>query len=239
MGSLAIASTTVNPTILRLRRKLNASIKTDSFDAEGRPVMRWGSTYSIKNCGPTLNSISAIKRSRDKLKMLKLLKEYGVVVPQQVDKPPCVARWKTGSRGSGIHFCKDEVDMSDAKRNGAGVFLEWIPIKTEYRFHILRGLLISASEKKKTRGADKNIRSTSHGWVFTDKVKLHMVDAIDLISSAIAAVQAAKLDFGAVDIAMTKDNIPVVFEVNTAPGLNAERAMKYAKAVKKWLDTTQ
>jgi glutathione synthase/RimK-type ligase-like ATP-grasp enzyme len=128
--------------------------------------------------------------------------------------------------------------MLEAKANGAGAFLEWINIKKEYRIHVFRGLLISICEKKKTRKAHKNIRSASHGWEFCEDAKLHTVDAVSLISAALAAVQALKLDFGAVDIAMNKNNIPVVFEVNTAPGLNEKRAKLYAKAINKWLDTT-
>lgn len=236
---ITIASHNNNPTIVRLQSLLPSEVKREAFDARNGLVLRWGTSYRIKNAKRILNSATAIRRTRKKLKMLDLLREAGVIVPKEIDSVPCVARWDGGSRGSGIRFCRYEEEVKEAKAQGAGALLEWIAIKKEYRIHVFRGLVISVSEKMWTDWADENIRSASHGWEFSEDIELHMTDAIDLISSALSAVRALKLDFGAVDIAMSEDNIPVVFEVNTAPGLNDKRATIYVKAINKWLDTFQ
>lgn len=236
---VSIASHNSNPTITRLQLLLPSEVQTEMFNARNGLVLRWGTSYRIKNAKKTLNSATAVRRTRKKLKMLSLLRDAGVSVPKPTNSVPCVARWDGGSRGSGIRFCTTEKQTREAQAHGAGAFLEWVSIKKEYRVHVFRGLIISVSEKVRTDWADELIRSASHGWEFSEDIELHMVDAIDLISSALSAVRALKLDFGAVDVAMTKDNIPVVFEVNTAPGLNDKRAKIYAKAINKWLDTFQ
>jgi glutathione synthase/RimK-type ligase-like ATP-grasp enzyme len=42
-------------------------------------------------------------------------------------------------------------------------------------------------------------------------------------------VSALGLDFGAVDVALRKDGVPVVWEVNKAPGLEGGSLKKYAE----------
>ena len=236
-NGIVIASASDSATTSRLISLLSAELKTESFDADGKFVIRWGSTYRIKNAKSCLNTAVAVRRTKHKLDMLDMLREAGVIVPSVIDKPPCVARWNGGSRGEGIRFCKKKKDMEQAEEDGAGSFLEWIDVKREFRVHIFKGLLISLCEKKKKFGGNKLIRNVSHGWEFCNDAKLNAVDAVDLISSSLSAVMALKLDFGAVDIAMSKQNIPVVFEVNTAPGLNDRRANLYALSIKKWINS--
>ncbi len=236
---LLISARNENPTILRLHSLIPSKIEYGAFDAENGVVLRWGTNYSIENAKCVLNSATAIKHTRRKLKMLALLRRNGVCVPKEITLTPCVARWNRGSRGTGLRFCKKDKEMQEAENDGAGAFLEWIQIKKEYRIHIFRDRVISICEKRKTHKAHKYIRSVFHGWKFCEDAKINIVDVVELISSALAAVHALKLDFGAVDIAMSKDNIPVVFEVNTAPGLDDRRAKLYAKAIIKWQNSIQ
>jgi len=238
-GRLTIAARIDNPTVNRLQSLLSSEVMLEAYDAGNGFVLRWGADYGVANIRKCLNSATAIKRTRKKLRMLANLRDAGVTVPMETDSLPCVARWNGGSRGSGLSFCKTTVEMEEARKDGAGAFLEWIPIKKEYRIHVFRGLVISICEKKKNRKSHKYIRSVSNGWKFCDVACLRGVDAVDLIYSAVAAVRALELDFGAVDLAMSKDNIPVVFEVNTAPGLNDDRAKLYTKHIMKWLNTFQ
>jgi glutathione synthase/RimK-type ligase-like ATP-grasp enzyme len=234
---LIIAAVNLTTTILRLQDLLHCNTEVESFNAKMSPVIRWGSSYSIRNAKHTLNTMKAVGRTKNKLKMLDFLRREGISVPNPTDEVPCVARWKSGSRGSGICFCRKKQEKEQAASDGAEAFLEWVSIKKEYRVHVVRGLIISFSEKKKTRHANPDIRGAANGWDFHDRSKVSLEDALELISSSLAAVQALKLDFGAVDIAMTKENMPVVFEVNSAPGLNEKHANAYAKAFEKWLDT--
>jgi glutathione synthase/RimK-type ligase-like ATP-grasp enzyme len=78
------------------------------------------------------------------------------------------------------------------------------------------------------RGIIRNdrIRNHDNGWVFA-RVGIEPTQAV--LDSAMLAVGALGLDFGAVDIATTRNNEKpiVVFEINTAPGIEGTTLEKY------------
>ncbi len=72
------------------------------------------------------------------------------------------------------------------------------------------------------------IKSNTKGWQFS-QIKLANVKN-DLAAAAIAAVEAAGLDFAAVDCVMLVDGRPAVIELNTGPGLEGTSFEAYVKA---------
>jgi glutathione synthase/RimK-type ligase-like ATP-grasp enzyme len=238
---LYIAANTENPTVIRLSESLPAVLMLSDFDAKEVPTVRWGSLYRITNAGATLNRQKSIKRAVNKLESVKIMREKSVPVPSEVTNPPCVGKAEYTTRGEGVFFCTNESEMQSARDNGALTFYEWIDINTEYRVHIFGDEVLFISKKKRSflGHSDPHIHSISLGWRFVDNPKIDAADAIELISAALGAVKALRLDFGAVDIALTHNNRPVVFEVNTAPGLNQENCMKYTTAINKWLESTR
>lgn len=73
---------------------------------------------------------------------------------------------------------------------------------------------------------DHIVKSNARGWKFV-KVKAPKKELVD---TAIAALKALKLDFGAVDCCLDEDGKPWIIEVNTGPGLKGS-------SLKAWVDS--
>ena len=106
--------------------------------------------------------------------------------------------------------------------------------KHEYRVHVFDGEVIDITQKRKKKGAlnlDTKIRNYHNGWVYC-RSDLHIPD--DLTELAIKAVEALRLQHGAVDIIWNeKENKCYVLEVNTAPGLVGTTLTAYVNAFTK------
>jgi len=75
---------------------------------------------------------------------------------------------------------------------------------------------------------DRIVRSNKRGWKFSG-VTLNSV-ANALKNAAIKAVEVSGLDFGAVDCAMSNNNLPFIIEINSGPGLQGTALQKYVDA---------
>lgn len=143
--------------------------------------------------------------------------------------------------------------------NGNGEFTGDVPIQTlrtinnchlftvghigqrvEWRAHVFNGKVILLQKKVRTNGgedanANTLVRNLNSGWVYSVNFDPQETDPIHLIKDvALAAVGAAGLYFGAVDIIVDKKTMtPRVLEVNTAPGLdeNGSAVNAYANAI--------
>jgi len=76
--------------------------------------------------------------------------------------------------------------------------------------------------------ANQIIKSNTKGWKFS-QIKLVNVKK-NLQEAAIAAVEAAGLDFAAVDCVMLNDGRAAIIELNTGPGLEGTSFEAYVKA---------
>jgi len=76
--------------------------------------------------------------------------------------------------------------------------------------------------------ADQIIKSNTKGWKFS-QIKIVNVKS-NLAEAAIAAVEAAGLDFAAVDCVMLTDGRAAIIELNTGPGLEGTPFEAYVKA---------
>lgn len=112
--------------------------------------------------------------------------------------------------------------------------------RVEWRVHVFNDKVILLQKKVRTNGgedanANTLVRNLNSGWVYSVNFDPQETDPIHLIKDvALAAVGAAGLDFGAVDIIVDKKTMtPRVLEVNTAPGLdeNGSAVNAYANAI--------
>lgn len=131
----------------------------------------------------------------------------------------------TGQGGSGIEVIGPGADdMPDAP-----LYTKYAKKRTEYRLHVWRGDLLDIQEKRRRSGseADSRIRSYNNGWIFA-RENVAVPECVS--KAAVAAVNALGLDFGAVDIGYNAHyDKPIVFEVNTAPGLEGTTLERYAE----------
>jgi glutathione synthase/RimK-type ligase-like ATP-grasp enzyme len=134
----------------------------------------------------------------------------------------------TGQGGSGITILQTETALVD----DAPLYTRNFPKTHEFRFHVAFGRVIDLTEKRARindgRAESRYIRNARTGWVFAHQLsRLHPEDRDTMEKTAIAAIKACGLDFGAVDLLAIID-LPqdggrmkkhVVCEINTGPGL--------------------
>lgn len=100
----------------------------------------------------------------------------------------------------------------------------------EFRIHVLHERSIRAAVKVAGEGAHSWIRSHRLGWRLDYGQECQRQLSSIVRETAKAAVRALGYDFGAVDIGLRTDGSPVVFETNSAPGLeNHNTALAYAR----------
>lgn len=146
----------------------------------------------------------------------------------------------SGGKGIVEFSLRDTPALLPEDFEGIPLFTKYIPKIAEYRIHVFNGRVIDSQRKRKSREALANeevnprIRNHSNGWVFTRE---NCTPDGAVLALAVSAVSALGLDFGAVDIIVSRRNIPYVLEVNTAPGLEGATINSYANAI--MLMTTQ
>ena len=115
----------------------------------------------------------------------------------------------------------------------APLYTEYIPKKSEYRFHVFGGKVIDVQEKRKKRGFEDErntrVRNVHNGYVYCRDGITVPAGAADL---AVRAVAACGYNYGAVDVIYNeKRNQCYVLEVNSRPGLMGTTLDKYSEAL--------
>ena len=113
----------------------------------------------------------------------------------------------------------------------APLYTEYIPKKSEYRFHVFNGHIIDVQQKKKVRGGEHNprVRNLHNGYVYCRDDIQPPADAAAL---AVAATLACGYAYGAVDIIHNeKRGQSYVLEVNSRPGLMGTTLERYVDAL--------
>lgn len=120
---------------------------------------------------------------------------------------------------------------------GCKFYTKYFKRKYELRAHVVNHKVIDIQVKRKKKGgnADTKIRCHKTGWVYCreelPELPQHLYD------TAVKAVDALGLTFGAVDLAYNqKKDRAVVFEVNTAPGLVGSTIDIYANAITEYIE---
>lgn len=240
--------------ILAEIRKLGIPLERSTFPKTNQyDLIRWGSYKRVRyQPDRLLNSRSAVIKASNKIKCLHTLNELGIGAPNIVLTReqaiaelsfPIVARTtRNGSRGKGIHIVNSEDDFGDRVYE---LFTQYIHPDREYRYHIFRGEVIDVSKKVHDKNYDdipnEMIRSHRKGWRF-QRCRLELVNEYrqSVTETALAAVEALGLDFGAVDIVWghkpTEETLrPYVLEINTAPGIEGSVLDKYVTKISEWL----
>lgn len=200
-------------------------------------VVRWGCSMG-EDAAITLNKKEAVALAANKLQSLRAMKEAGVNVPRFDITPTVFDEGSTifGRRTSG--YGGRDIEVLDGPHTRAiysDFFTEYVPCVREMRLHIFKGELIGAQNKRYEGESEEpaiRIRNHDAGYVFVPLVDSRPHDS--RISTAVSAVSALGLDFGAVDLGITEDGKEVVFEVNSAPGLSERFLDIYVEALNAW-----
>ena len=136
-------------------------------------IIGWGTkTNEDVNLGNAIvfNHPNAIRANRNKFKSLVTMSNNNDVAPaiakfctsDEVDeklrqneiKLPLVGRTNFHQGGKGFWLCLTKSHVNGAVRDGAQYFQEYIPIKNEYRLHIVFGKIIYAVKKVESPSID-------------------------------------------------------------------------------------
>jgi glutathione synthase/RimK-type ligase-like ATP-grasp enzyme len=210
---------------------------------EGDVIINWGSTKFPKwynNWENTkeiwLNPPPKVGMAADKKQSLLMFKEKEVPCPEFTSDVNLAKEWAkkmtvvartvlNGHSGQGIILCDKDTENFPV----APLYVKYKKKSREYRVHVFQGDVIDVQQKKKRLDFDKEvntkIRSFDNGWVFCrDGIECPE----DLYETAVSAVAALGLDFGAVDVIYNlHENKCYALEVNTAPGLEGETMFSY------------
>jgi len=206
-------------------------------------IINWGSSERRFN-GQYINDPEAVALASNKLATAKVFGAAGVPQPPYTTDRVQAKEWLEGgdavverrllraSAGRGLHLIlPDAGGLSPAP-----LYTKYIKKQDEYRVHVVDGEVIDIQQKKRklevpSEEVNYQIRNHHNGWVFA---RDGVVCPSAVSDSAIAAVRALGLDFGAVDIGYNVHRgKAVVYEVNTAPGLEGTTLDKYYAAMLK------
>jgi glutathione synthase/RimK-type ligase-like ATP-grasp enzyme len=127
-----------------------------------------------------------------------------------------------------------EVDLKNGQEiPRAPLYTEYIPKKSEYRFHVFNGKVIDVQQKRKKRGfeqdRDTRVRNLHNGYVYCRDGVNPPDGSADL---AVRAVAALGYLYGAVDVVYNERRSQCyVLEVNSRPGLMGTTLERYADAL--------
>lgn len=211
----------------------------------GDTVINWGchGEPQVLRGVKTINSFQAVSTASSKLRTFSALQVAQVpTVEVTRDKEEAVGWLKTakvvgrdldrGSQGRGIvvYAKGDKIDRNHL------FYTKYFKKEREVRIHVVNEKVIFEQEKLRKNGAaetgtlDKYIRSHDRGWCFAFKHLAENPIPDSCRSVALTAVAACGLDFGAVDIGWNKRDGAVVFEINTAPGIEETSLEAYVRA---------
>lgn len=109
-------------------------------------------------------------------------------------------------------------------------YVEYVPTVREFRVHIFDGKSVRAGMKQpRIPNPHPKFRSWRSGWHILYDAECQKYLTKEAREVARRAVEALKYDFGAVDIGMRADGKVVVWEVNSAPGLEGNTIKTYAR----------
>lgn len=210
----------------------------------GDLVVNWGST-ECPSFAPArmLNNPDSVSRAVNKTTCLSILRTAQVPTVEWTQERSVAERWlrnstvfvrqqTSASRGRGILVRTNSDGLGPLPE--ARLYTRHFNGRYEYRVHVVRGEVIDVQQKKRRRGAARNlVRSYANGYVYCRGG----VEAPESVKQAsLDAVRALGLDFGAVDILCKQDGTCAVLEVNTAPGIEGTTVEKYAEAIRRAAD---
>lgn len=187
---------------------------------EGAVLVNWGEhipTIGLSGSQTLLNGTLV----NSKLVELRRLADRGVRVP-----PHGLERQPGWFARTNHHQ-----EARDLRANLArgDYYVGFVPTTHEFRIHIAGGKSIRAGHKvPRIEHPDPRFRSHEAGWKLVYDAECQRLMRPSYRDAAKAAVEAVGYDFGAVDVGVMENGQPVVFEVNSAPGLEGHSIDAYA-----------
>jgi glutathione synthase/RimK-type ligase-like ATP-grasp enzyme len=225
----------------------------------GHRIINWGNPLPL--AAPmtyVYNDPNAVGLAIDKLSTWEILVENGVPTVQWTNDHARALEWMRendervlhrtqlrGTQGRGIEvysrdgseYSAPMFEMFDTGGMYVKVFGRNPKHVTEFRVAVCGGEVIDFAQKKRRKDHEGRfnpyVRSHGNGWVFCR-------EAVECPASAHAAAEDAVsslgLDFGAVDLGVSRDGSVCVYEINTAPGIEGTSHDRWTDGLAKLLN---
>lgn len=202
-------------------------------------VINWGDSQCPV---PALNKREAVGIAANKLLTFDALKgsapipEYARTtdgVSWHSEHATVVRHLLQGHSGAGIEIIEPGKELPSAR-----LYVRYIKKAQEYRVHVVKETVVLVQRKARNTDVGQEavnwqIRNHDNGFIYQ---RNGVVVPTGLEDAARQAISALGLDFGAVDLIVTKAGKVFVLEVNTAPGLEGSTVNDYAKGFQPFLD---
>ena len=219
------------------QRSTGARLLVESLVGSGHPAQRTGQLNQVvpglvvnwgshgTPAGPGLVVLNS-RLIPDKLAELQRLSEGGIRVPRFRTGRPETAGWLART----LHH-QEARDLLAGLTVG-DYWTEYTPTTHEFRVHIFDQRVIRVGLKvPRTANPHPRFRSWNAGWKFS-----YGTDCQALVTNPIRqlgrdVLRTVGYDFGAVDIGVDPAGHSLVFEVNSAPGIEGGTVRAYADAI--------
>jgi glutathione synthase/RimK-type ligase-like ATP-grasp enzyme len=200
-------------------------------------VIRYGST-DLHEGIDTLNTLEVIRTCSNKLNFSQLMQEEKIYspifykgVPKESQYPVIVRTTLNSYGGKGMILVENSGDFHYSN-------VWWTPfIQTQFelRVHVLGGKIIRMFKKE---DGESYIRTSNNGWHFSLKENKDY-PKVSLVVQKICEIPRFANAFFALDLGWdSKKKQYLVFEANSAPGLNEHTANLYAQYILNKINTT-
>lgn len=210
-------------------------------------IINWGSTdigsvhFARGYPRRILNLPNIVRQASNKLHFFRTMSERGLQniipeywentrdIPDEVFEGDGMVVCRTtlaGHSGEGIVLASSRAELVPAP-----LYVKYIKKQQEFRVHVGRGQSIISLQRKARRVDVENpnwqIRNHANGFIYAREGVEAPPPVLD---SAIAALDATGLDFGAVDVIWNeRHQRAYVLEINTAPGLEGTTVEDYVR----------
>lgn len=209
-------------------------------------IINWGCSDVVFYDHKVINHPEAVRKAANKLLFFQVMSPLGITprfctslesakeLMLETERPIACRTILTGHSGNGI-ILSNTVDLLVP----AKLYVEYIPKQSEWRVHVFNGSVIDIQRKARNREVPDekvnwHVRTHANGFIYMrGDVDQYNEDFINQLKEyALKTINQLKLDFGAVDIILTKQGRIYVLEVNTAPGLEGTTLENYINAIR-------
>lgn len=216
------------------------------FSLGGTTTPNWEAIARMRGV-EILNRWDRISNAIDKLSALQILQRNGVAVPVFTNSKEEARTYFTQRRsvvfcrtllrahgGRGIVIARSPEELVDAP-----LYTKYFPKIMEFRVHVFKGNIIDYAQKRRVNRErleaigerSSLVRNVENGWIYARE---NVTLPSNITEACIKACNVLNLDFGAVDVAIDANGNYVIFEVNTAPGLQGTTLTNYARAFQQY-----
>lgn len=212
------------------------------------PVIRYGCSHGTFRKDTNINSPEVIRLCANSYWFGRWAKDNEFNVPyyrkfdwNNLPEYPFLLRRLHHMAGRDIIIIKNEQDL---QRIRPGILrqrymVDFVPTTYELRVHIINGKILRIFKKVKPGHLERGemIRTSRHGFHYS----LRLDDTLEnkyQKAQELAVNVATKLGlfFGGIDMAYNKEEKEyIIWEINTAPGLNSVTLDMYAKELRRYL----